>query len=369
MKSTWKDINTKIKDFLTWKWVESLFHWILTSGGTISGLIFLSAGVWLSIVKSVPDFIHKYMDTNLADLLTYLSRTAFTGLPEIILFLATVKTLEQIKLARVLDKETIAHKMAITWSWLFGIPSVIFISFALINIGLSLASSDYTMPDYIVIGRGLTCFIYALLIFIYESQGKDCFASQVKERDSKISELETRLTEKDEQFTVALAKKDREMQDALARKEQELLELREESFLQLTAKQNELDNSHLELSREKNEKLRLAERASSLASDKLSFYPKLRAFLEKERCKTLNVDSIVDLTGHPKRRINRAIAEKALSLQSRNKEVLVSSLLKWLQDSPLPSVVIQEENNGNGHSQTEEIETFSLPLLTVGYED
>lgn len=113
-------------------------------------------------------------------------------------------------------------------------------------------------------------------------------------------------------------------------------------------------------------KLRLAEKASSLVSDKLSYYPKLTAFLEKEGCKTIDIDTIVSVTGIAKRRINKAIADKSLSLQSRNKEVLVSSLLKWLQDIPAPTVEIEQSfsTNGNGHSQdTEKLDIASMPLL------
>lgn len=147
----------------------------------------------------------------------------------------------------------------------------------------------------------------------------------------------------------------------LAEKDQEILELREESFLQLEAKQLEISQYLSSLTQVQNEKLLLAEKASSLASDKLNCYPKLNAFLESSGAKTMNVDTIADLTGHPKRRINKAIADKALTLQSRNKEVLVSSLLKWLQEVVVPPVSIEESNgHTNGHSQ--DTDPMMLPV-------
>ena len=320
----------------------------------------------MSVLKAVPDFIQAYVRPDIASLLTYLSKTAFTGLPEIILFVATLKTLDQIRLVRTLEKGSIARKMAVTWSYLFGIPSAIFITFSLVNIGLSLASSTYSMPDNVVVARGLTCFIYALLCFIYDSRGHDCLANEVRERDSQIATLESRLVEKDRVNEQALADQERQFEIALQVKDRELFAIKEESFLQLEAKQNEIEVFLLELSSVKSEKLRLAEKASSLVSDKLSYYPKLTAFLEKEGCKTIDIDTIVSVTGIAKRRINKAIADKSLSLQSRNKEVLVSSLLKWLQDIPAPTVEIEQSfsTNGNGHSQdTEKLDIASMPLL------
>lgn len=373
----WNWITEKTKTFLTWNWVEKLFHWILTSGGTLAGIVFLLSGLWMSVLKAVPDFIQHYVNPSVAELLTYLSKTAFTGLPEIILFVATIKTLDQIKTVRVLEKGSLAWRMAITWSFLFGIPSIIFISFSLVNIGLSLASSNYTMPDSVVVGRGLTCFIYALLTFIYDSRGHESFSFEIRERDSQLERIQSLLAEKEKQFQfdflekekemrLALAEKEKEMRLALAEKEQELFIVKEESFAELQAKQTELNGFLLELSQEKNEKLRLAEKASSLVSDKLSYYPKVTAFLEKTKDKTITVDSIVELTGLSKRRINKAIAEKSLSLQSRNKEVLVSSLLRWLQDIPVPSSEMERTFATNGHNHHDQnTDPLELPYLAV----
>ncbi len=362
----WNWLTEKTKTFLTWQWVEKLFHWILTSGGTLAGIVFLASGLWMSVLKAVPDFIQHYVNPSVAELLTYLSKTAFTGLPEIILFVATIKTLDQIKTVRVLEKGSLAWRMAITWSFLFGIPSIIFISFSLVNIGLSLASSNYTMTDSVVVGRGLTCFIYALLTFIYDSRGHETFSFEIRERDSQLEKITSLLAEKETQFQSDLLAKEKEMLRALAEKEQELFIVKEESFAELQAKQTELNGFLLELSQEKNEKLRLAEKASSLVSDKLSYYPKFTAFLEKTKDKTIMVDSIVELTGIAKRRINKAIADKSLALQSRNKEVLVSSLLRWLQDIPVPSSEMERTFTTNGHTHHDQnTDPLELPYLSV----
>lgn len=362
----WNKLTEKTRSFLTWQWVEKLFHWILTSGGTLAGIVFLASGLWMSVLKAVPDFIRVYVRPDIANLLTYLSKTAFTGLPEIILFVATIKTIDQIKTVRVLDKGSLAWNMAITWSILFGIPSIIFISFSLVNIGLSLASSNYVMPDSVVVGRGLTCFIYALLTFIYDSRGHETFSFEIRERDSQLEKIKSLLAEKEIQFQSDLLDKEREMHLALAEKDQELFIVKEESFAELQAKQTELNGFLIALSQEKNEKLRLAEKASSLASDKLSYYPKLTAFLEKTKDKTITVDSIVELTGIAKRRINKAIADKSLALQSRNKEVLVSSLLRWLQDIPVPSSEMERTFTTNGQNHHDQnTDPLELPYLSV----
>lgn len=385
MGQIWEDTKSKIEQFLTWKWVEKLFHWILTSGGTISSIIFLASGIWLSVKNSVPDFIQQYVDGNLANLLTYLSKTAFTALPEIILFLATLQTLDQIKLIRVSDKGSLPQKLAWSWAILFGIPALIFVGFALVNIGYSIAShdvshvvtavklvhgsnvnvpisqpsNDYTMPEWIVVGRGLTCFIYALLVFIYESRGKDCFAKYVEEKDLLISQI---TDNKDSQIAKLFSELE-DLKRSFASEKNDLISsfnLQISDFTLKISELNEIVNS------EKQRSKKLAEVASEAELQGLNHWSKTVINWIENAGSTLNLEEISLQTGFTKKRILSA----NLRATARNKEKfyrdsVVDFLRKNRPNKVVNSVEITEESNGNGHSHTEEIEILSLPMLTA----
>lgn len=360
---------------LSWKWVEGFFHWILTSGGTISSIVFLASGIWLSVKNSVPDFIQQYVNSDLANLLTYLSKTAFTALPEIILFLATLQTLDQIKLIRVSEKGSLPQRLAWTWAVLFGIPAVIFVGFALVNIGYSIASrdvshlvstvkvingskvtvpltqpgNDYSMPDWIVVGRGLTCFIYALLVFIYESRGKDCFAKYVEEKKALITQI---TTDKDAE----IAKLTSELEQVKSDFAHEKNELMSHFTLQI-------EDLTLQLNYRNSEVKKLAERASEASLQGLNHWDKSVINWIENADSTVGIDEITLHTGYTKRKI----AGANLRTTGRNKERFykdsVIDFLRKNKPNKSPNYVeIIEESNGNGHGQTEELEILSLPI-------
>ncbi len=390
---------------LSWKWVEALFHWILTSGGTISSIVFLASGVWLSVKNSVPDFIQQYGDGNLTNLLTYLSKTAFTALPEIILFLATLQTLDQIKLIRVSEKGSLPQKLAWAWAILFGIPAFIFVGFALVNIGYSIASKDvthvvtavaskgvthsvtavhstnisvpitqgsnvYTMPDWIVVGRGLTCFIYALLVFIYESRGKDCFAKYVEEKDLLVSQV---TSDKDAEIAKLTSDKDSQ----IAKLSSELDDLKR-SF---SSEKNELitqftlqiEDLTLKLNQPNSEVKTLAAQAFEAGLQGLNHWSKNVISWLESADSTISLDEICSQTGFTKRKI---LGANLRHTPRNNEKFYKDSVIEFLRkNKPNKSpnyVEIVEESSGNGssngHGDTEEIEILSLPMLSTYYE-
>lgn len=322
MNNTFKKVG---KNLITWQWVESLFNWTLKSGGTLASILFLAAGIWLSVLNAVKGFIAAIMPTTTATMITYLAKTSFTALPEIILFLSALNTLDQIRMIRETDKGTLQRKMAWTWAWLFGLPTAGFIGYALFNIAGSLLSADYTMPDAVIVLRGLTCFVYALLVFIYNERGRECFASMVADLKANTAIMEAEYTSK----IAALNDQIEFLKDRFVQEKNALVE-------QYSSEVSELSNKLLTQTYAVN---KLSERASSLASQGLENYSnEVNSWLESG-LSTLTLERIVEATGHSKRKV---LAAK-LKTSTRNKQLyLVSSVLEWLRKTPPPMTITEE---------------------------
>jgi|SRR5271157_1195684 len=353
------------KSLQSWEWIERLFHWIITSGGTLAGIVFLVSSLWLSDIKAVPDFFNKYMPHDQVELLTYLSKIAFTGLPEIILFVSILKTLDQIKLCYGL-KKGLAKNLAIMWAVLFGIPTLIFVSFSLVNIGLSLANTDYTMPDSVVIGRGLTCFLYALLSFVYDSRGRNCFANQIAERDAKNKELEASIDAMKlaHSTEIDLMKRTHstEIETLVTAYSNEKLSLAQTHLEEVTEITQHLNAASIQVNL-------LAERASSLASQGLDSYQLVLDEWINREIKTVTIEEIVRVTGHSRQRINAAISSGKIKPDRRNtKKFRVTSIVEWLRTIPVP-IVESDRLNGNGNGHDRDTDALSLPLLTIVTND
>lgn len=308
-----------VENLINWQWIDTLFHWLLKSGGTLAGIVFLSSGIWLSISNSVPGLIALIMPVPFSTLLTYLSKTSFTALPEIILFLSALNTLDQIKAIRACRTGTLARHMAWTWAVLFGLPTVAFITYALINIARSLLSKEYSMPDTVIVLRGLTCFIYALLVFIYNERGRDCFANELTKRDTDLAIKSAEwVTEKSR------------LDDEIDRLNTEIEQANTSYSVQIESMSR--DHADILIAQEQTVN-RLAEKASSLASRGLENYPIGLIEWVNGPNRTCTLEELIARTGHSKRKIQSANVQ----MDSRNKSrYRMSSVADWLRRTPPP---------------------------------
>jgi len=338
-----------VGNLLSWQWTEDCFNWILMSGGKLASMLFLASGIWLSIYNSVKDFVIAILPQGMPQMLTYLSKVTFTALPEIILFLSALNTLDQIKLIRVSKKGSLQSRLAWTWTLLFGIPTLCFISYALFNIAGSLLSSQYTMPDGVVVLRGLTCFAYAVLIFIYSERGRKCFADEIECLQMTLIEKQTELESLANTHTIALEElrnsfvtlleaKETELAVLQSTYEEEVFCLRDSHQRQLEDHLNTIDSLRNELHSTKGIAAKLSERASSLVLDDLASYPNFVREVVDTGLKTITVDFLSEVTGLSKRKI----ANAKLLRHSRNKDlIMVSSAIEWLRKQVPTTTILQ----------------------------
>lgn len=319
-----------IKAILTWNWTKRLLYWIVLSAGTMSECVFLIASLWVTINASVHPFVLVFLSEQMTVRLTQLATVAYVGLPECILALAIVTTLSHIRTWLYNRND----KHAFVWIILYGIPTVIFLVLSLITIGCSMVKVDFQLPLFMVVARGLAGYSYGLIALLYSQLGIPQERDRLSAKDGMIDSLrresETSLSTLHQEHAVNLA--------SVISEKQKLANLVENLKSEVSESQKLLEQSI-------NAQACIAKELDKSNQPALDAYSQdLQNWLTQGH-KSISIEDIVRLTGHHKRTVSNAIANKTLLTTSRNKELIMTdSFVSWLQSKPLPSA--NENNDG-----------------------
>src|SRR5205807_905609 len=336
-----KHLPAGIRYLLSWLWVKQFLYWLFVSAGTVSECAFLVASIWMSVNSSVHPMILHMMTEDQSVNLSYVASTIFTAIPEMILGLALLKTIEHCKNIRY-KKE---HWYTCVWPVLFGLPTLVFLFISVLTVACSVLKVNYVMPDWGIVARALSGYLFVIVSFLYERIGEPCYASERKGLEANIADLNQQI----ENLKASFA--------------QQLLQITQQTKVTLDEKQTEIERFQNLLKSQNDQVLKLAEKASSLELRGLENYPKVISEWIDRGVKTVSIEEAIAITGHSKRRISNA---KSLQRHSRNKDlIMVSSLVEWLKTAPLPETPISASISHNGHSKTSEQNTDSLVPLTV----
>lgn len=302
------------KSLITWSWCKSLLYWLIISGGTMAELAFLIGAIWMSLNATVHPFILMFISENQTHYLSFLATSAYVALPELIVSLAVIVTIGHIKLY-IYDRK---NWSALTWAILYGIPALFFAGLSAYTIGESVGNINFTMPEPFVIARALAGFLFAFTSLLYWQLGKPQEVDRLKKKDALIEEWQNETSRFIDALQKETIREREEWQDEKARLMGEL------------EKQNEL------LSESKKQQTALLNAVNKSAETALQGYSEECIEWLKSGAKSVTVEEIMRYTGHPKRKINRAILSGLLQSSPRNKDlILVSSLQDWLKQTPI----------------------------------
>jgi hypothetical protein len=332
-------------NLITWAWTKTLLYWIVMSAGTASELFFLLAAIWVSVNANVHPFVLTYMSEKQAIYFTYLATTGFVALPECIVGLAMVTTIGHIKMWKV------GRASSVLWSVLFGIPTIIFLVLSLVTIGCSVANVTFTMPTFAVVIRALAAFSFAFTAFIYHFLGKPQEQDRLAEKDSLLATLRADMvaalaalaSEKDGLLATLRAEKDK----IIAALTSEIASIRslaaqeKETLLAKIDVQNDEIESLKSLLSETQRGFTELHRAVNMSDDAaLEAYGSDLLTWVKSGVKSANVGTITHYTGLSTAKINNALKRgdlrKAPNSREDNPLILISSLVSWLKNLPLP---------------------------------
>lgn len=318
------------RSILTWAWTKKLLTWLIISAGTMSECVFVGASLWICINASVHSFVLLFMSDTTSRMLTSLADTAYVGLPELILPLAIVTTISHFRLW-FSQKRSV---QPLIWLCMFGLPTLVFLSISIATLGFSLASVGFELPLPFVIVRGISGYWYAIASILYIKLGEPQERDRLQEKDNTIAALrresEINLSTLRQEHTVNLA--------LVTSEKQKLTELVENLKAEMSESKKLLEqsiNAHTRLAKE-------IDKSNQPALD--AYSQELQNWLTQGH-KSISIEDIIRLTGHHKRTVSNAIANKALLTTSRNKELIMTdSFVSWLQSKPLPST--NENNDG-----------------------
>jgi hypothetical protein len=302
IEGTWRVTSRTVQSFLTWNWTRQLLHWLIMSAGTVSELAFLLASIWVSLNASVHRLILTVMNEQTSRFLTELAAAAYIVLPELIIGLAIVTTLNHFRVW-FYDRKQIT---SLVWSVLFGIPTCIFLLLSIVTLGNAVANAAFQLPEPLVILRAIAGFWYAFISLLFTQIGRPSEVNRLQQKDQTIAQLQ---------------KQNRTLEDRL----------REQTAENEQAKR-QIDDLKMTLSR--------VEKTMNKSADATlhAYSAECQAWL-KSGIKTASIEEITRYTGHSKRKIQNAIAGGHLFPSTRNKElILVSSLILWLKENPPASL-------------------------------
>jgi hypothetical protein len=367
-----KSLPSGIRYILSWLWVKQFLYWLIISAGTIAECAFLLASIWMSVNSSIHPFVLTMMSEKQAIQLSYIATTIFTALPELILSLALVTTINHCRNIRRVK----AYWYTWVWPVLFGLPTIVFLYISIMTVSCSVLKVNYAMPAYGIVARALAGYVFAIVYLLYDQIGKPCYASERKALEASLAQKQTDLEQTTSQFEKKLQTANEDASKALAEKQSEIERItsRFEEALQtansnftiaMQSKQSEFEyqiKAIVEEGKSRIEQLqnqletremqvqKLSERASSLEREELAFYPKVQVLWIEKAKRTVSFDEIVDVTGLSKQRIRAAITGGKIARDNRNKDLFrVSSVVEWLKTIPVSEAPIPS----NGHSHTE----------------
>src|SRR5262245_47367590 len=134
-----QQLPSGIRYILSWRWVKQFLYWLIISAGTIAECAFLIASLWMSINSSVHPMVLTMMTERQSVQLSYIATTIYTALPELILSLALVTTINH---CRNIRRE---KQYWYTWVWaaLFGLPTVVFLYISIMTVACSVLKVNY----------------------------------------------------------------------------------------------------------------------------------------------------------------------------------------------------------------------------------
>ena len=321
----------------------------------------------MSINSSVHPMVLTMMSEQKSVQLSYIATTIFTALPELIVAMALVTTINHCKNIR---RE---RKCWYTWVWpiLFGLPSMVFLYISIMTVSCSVLKVNYVMPDWGIVSRALAGYTFAIVYLLYEKLGEPCYASERKAMEQTIADQKMEMEQANEKAQRALAEKQSEIKQVTSRFEEALKTANSNFTIAMQSKQSEFEYQikaiveegknrieHLQnlLETKSMQVEKLSERASSLEREELAFYPKVQSLWIEKAKRTVSIDEIVDVTGLSKQRIRAAITGGKIARDNRNKELFrVSSVVEWLKTIPV-------NGTSNGRNDTDPL---ALPVFTI----
>jgi hypothetical protein len=298
LKDGVKRIGTSI---LYWAWVKGSLYWLILSSGIIAEGAFLLASLWMSLNSSIHPFFLLFLSEDTTIHMSEIATAAYVGLPECILFLASVIVINHVQVY-CYDKK---NKVALVWAVLYGLPTLVFLVLSLFTLGSSVLSVHFHMPAPFIVARALAGYMFGFVSFLYWRLGTPQEADRLKQKDTFISEL---------------------------------IEKARVLSLEIDALKAELEGQKRAIESEKAARKQMQEEMQRSDDEALQAYGDECIAWLRSGIKTASLDEITRFTGYSKRKIANAIASANLQVSPRNKElVLVSSLIQWLKNTPPPS--------------------------------
>ncbi len=315
IEGTWQITCRTAQSFLTWNWTRRLLHWLIMSAGTVSELAFLLASIWVSLNASVHRLILVVMDEQTSRYVTEMASAAYVVLPELIIGLAVVTTLNHFRNWRYSKQGS-----CLFWTVLFGVPTCIFLLLSLVTLGSAVADAAFQLPEPLVILRAIAGYGYAFTSLLYTQIGEPMELQWLKQKDQTIAQLQAQ---------------NRALGD----------QLREQTAETEQAKR-QIDDLKMALTRVE----KTVNKSSDMALQ--AYSAECKTWL-KSGIKTASIEEITHYTGHSKRKIQAAITSGNLFRSTRNKElILISSLIQWLEENPPPSPSKSRDDEQESDRQT-----------------
>lgn len=298
-----------LDNILHWKWTEGLLYWIVYSAGTFSGLAFLIASIWMSMNAADHEFVRMFLSEKQTLNCSYWAMSAYVILPVCILPLAAITTYRHVRTWIYLGEWVCSSTL---WCLLYGLPTLMFLIIDICIIGNS-NNVHYTLPSPLVTGRSIMAYSYGLTAIIYHYVGKKQEVDRLNEKDVFIDQLEEKVR-------------------LLIQEKEEIIAKGQE---QIAILRLEVAKAKAAWETEQKQKANLQKEINIAHESALEAYGEEVKNLLTGDDKTVSIESIMQLTGHPRRTITNAIRGRKLAVSSRNKElVLISSLSEWLKETP-----------------------------------
>lgn len=322
----WQVVVIVARNLYTWQWTKSLVYWLIISAGTASELAFLVSSLWMSVNANVHPFILTIMSEGNASYLTYLATVCYVSLPIFIVGLATILTVQQVKMWKI-------NKTSIVWSILFGLPAITFLVMDMFTIGAAVANVDFIMPQPFVVIRALSAFTFAFSSFLYNGLGKPGERERLATKDGLLATLRTEMTaalqklaEEKEQIIAGLLG---EKKTLLATFNQE----KESLLAKIDVQRDEIESLKSLLTETQKGFTELHRAVNKSEDTALEAYGEECVAWLKGPAKSAKAEEITRYTGIGTAKINNALKRGDLKVTPNNKElILMSSLIQWLRN-------------------------------------
>lgn len=302
-----------LHNIVTWKWTKTLLYWIIMSAGTMSECAFLVASLWMTLNSSVHKLVLLRLTEEQTVHISELATAAYVALPECILALAVVTVIIHFRVY-LYDRS----KSELTWSILYGAPTLVFLVLSMITLGCSVASTSFILPLPLIVLRALAGYVFAFTSLLNVYLGEPQIKDKLQHKDGIIAELKNQYNAD----VSLLIEKSAAMLDGLSQDKDKVI----------ASLKAELENQKALLQQSKTVQSELIKAVKKSDDEALQAYSDDCKNWLKSEVKTASIEEIMRFTGISKRKIEGAINKKQLLLSPRNKElILMSSLTPWLK--------------------------------------